>query len=298
MKSLMRPGTARQMEWTMPRMAQHCSFGLADDAHGEQIEHLVDGDLLVGELLLDGVEPLDAPLDAAGNLEFGKLASSCFADAAEEDFAFVAQRFDLGRELLVGEGIGVAEGEVFELAAQFAHAQPVRQRSEDVERLLRDFLALFGLQVLQRAHVVQAVGELDDDHADIGDHGEQHFADVLRLMVFAIGKLDLVQLGDAFDDVRDLLAEEFFNLLGGDIGVFDRIVQQTGGDGGRVHLEFGEDEADLQRMDGVRLARGALLAFVLGQAEGPGFADDFQIVAGPVLVDLLLAGGQTWRRCR
>ena len=30
---------------------------------------------------------------------------------------------------------------------------------------------------------------------------------VLRLVVFAVGKLDLVELGDAFDDVCDLLAE-------------------------------------------------------------------------------------------
>ena len=39
------------------------------------------------------------------------------------------------------------------------------------------------------------------------DHGQQHLADVLRLAVFAVGELDFVDLGDALDDVRDLLAE-------------------------------------------------------------------------------------------
>ncbi len=116
------------------------------------------------------------------------------------------------RELLVGEGVGVAEGEVFELAAQLAHAQAVGERSVDVERLAGDALLLFGLQVLERAHVVQAVGELDDDDADVGDHGQQHLADVFGLVVFAVGELDLVELGDAFDDVGDLLAEALGDL--------------------------------------------------------------------------------------
>jgi hypothetical protein len=40
-------------------------------------------------------------------------------------------------------------------------------------------------------------------------------------------------------------------------------------------------------MDDVGLARGALLAFVLLQAERPGLADDFEVVAGAVLVDFV-----------
>ena len=69
MKSLMRPGTGRQMEWRRPRSGVAVLHGFTDDADGEEIVDLVDGDLLVGEFLLDGVEALDAPLDAAGDVE-------------------------------------------------------------------------------------------------------------------------------------------------------------------------------------------------------------------------------------
>ncbi len=78
--------------------------------------------------------------------------------------------------------------------------------------------------------------------------------------------------------------KQFFDLFGSDIGVLDGVMEQAGGDGGGVHLEFGEDEADFEGMDGVWLSGGALLAFMLLQAEGPGFADDFQVVAGPIVV--------------
>jgi hypothetical protein len=36
--------------------------------------------------------------------------------------------------------------------------------------------------VLERPHVVQAVRELDQDHADVLGHGEDHLAEVLGLL--------------------------------------------------------------------------------------------------------------------
>ena len=99
------------------------------------------------------------------------------------------------------------------------------ERGEDVEGFAGDSALLLGVQVLERAHVVEAVGELDDDDAHVGDHGEQHLADVLGLVVLAVGELDFVELGDAFDDVGDLLAEAAGNVGGGDVGVFDGVVQ-------------------------------------------------------------------------
>jgi hypothetical protein len=40
-----------------------------------------------------------------------------FYDALKEDFSFAAERVDFAGEVLVGDGIGVTEGEVFQLAA-------------------------------------------------------------------------------------------------------------------------------------------------------------------------------------
>ena len=266
--------------------------GLTDDADGEQVVNLVEGQLLVGDLLLDGVEALDAPLDAAGDFVFAQLGFELLDDAFEEDFAFAAKGVDLGGELLVGEGVGIAEGEVFELAAELAHAEAVGERGEDLEGFAGDLLALGDRQMLEGAHVVEAVGELDDDDAHVGDHGEEHFADVLGLVVFAVGEFDFVELGDTFDDVGDLVAETLFDLFGGDVGVFDGVVEEAGSDGGGVHLELGEDQADFEGMDDVGLAGGALLAFVLLQGEGPGLADDFEVVAGAIVVDLLEEAGE------
>ena len=64
-----------------------------------------------------------------------------------------------------------------------------------------------GLKVLERAHVVQAVRQFDQHDANVVHHGQHHLAQVFGLLLLARGEVDLADLGDAFDDVRDLFAE-------------------------------------------------------------------------------------------
>jgi hypothetical protein len=52
--------------------------------------------------------------------------------------------------------------------------EPVRERRVDLERLLRLLHLLLLAQVLDRAHVVQPVGELDQDDADVLRHRHDH----------------------------------------------------------------------------------------------------------------------------
>ena len=160
------------------------------------------------------------------------------------------------------------------------------ERGIDVERLASDGFLAVGLQVLQGAHVVQAIGQLDEHHAHIGDHGQQHFADVFCLAVFAVGELDLVDLGDALDDVGYLVTEVGLNLLAGGGSVFDGIVEQAGGDGCRVHLHFGQHFSNFKGMNDVGLAGGAHLALMVLDAEFPGFANKFDVFTGAVGLDL------------
>ena len=113
---------------------------------------------------------------------------------------------------------------------------------------------------------METVGKLDQDHANVVDHREEHLAQALRLVFLfprghcpAIGDVpgpgDLTELGDAVDQVRDPAPERRADLLLGDIGVLHRIVKQSGRKGFAIDLHPGEDDCDLDRMDHVRLAR-------------------------------------------
>ena len=253
-----------------------------NDAQGQQVVDLVHGNLRLLQLLVDAVKALDAPLDAGLDIVLAKLLHQQPLDSIEELLTLFAARLNRLVHLLVGEWIDVAEGEVFELAAHLAHAQAMGERSVDVEGFASNTLLLLRREMLKRAHVVQAIGQLDQHHAHIADHGQQHLANVFRLAIFAVGELNLVDLGHALDDVLNLLAKFCANLLGLGLRVFDCVVQQTSSDGGRIELHLRQNERDFKRVQNKRLARGPHLALVMFETEIPGFADDIEIVAGTV----------------
>ena len=78
---------------------------------------------------------------------------------------------------------------------------------------------------LQRAHVVQAVGELDQEHARVVGDREQQLAEILGLLRVFGDEVELFELGQAIDQAADLLAEDLVDFRARDGGVFDRVVQ-------------------------------------------------------------------------
>ena len=115
---------------------------------------------------------------------------------------------DPGAERFVQLRLEIAERQLLELVLDLAHAQPVGDRGVDVARLLGDRDPLLLGQVVQRSHVVEPVGELDEDDADVVHHRQQHLAEVLGLAFLGRGEPDRADLGHPLDDVGDLGAEQ------------------------------------------------------------------------------------------
>ena len=106
------------------------------------------------------------------------------------------------------------------------HADAAGERRIDVERLLGDAAARLRRHVLEGAHVVQPVGELDQQHAHVVGDRQQELAQVLRLLGLARDEVEPLQLGEALDQLADVLAEQLVDLGAGGLGVLDGVVQQ------------------------------------------------------------------------
>ena len=116
---------------------------------------------------------------------------------------------------------------------------------------------------MQRPHIVQPVGKLDQQHADIVGHREQEFAEVFGgAFVFGL-RLDLAELGDAVDEPADVTAEQAFDLLGRRQRIFERVVEQRGDDRLGIEMEVGQNARNLDRMAEIGVARRTFLAAVL-----------------------------------
>ena len=198
------------------------------------------------------------------------------------------------RQRRMAPRLEVLERQLLQLAVELVQAQPVRDRRVDVERLAGDAGALVGGHRIHRAHVVQPVGELDEDHAHVARHRQQHLPERLGLRFLTRHELQLVELGQAVDELGRRRAEALDQLGLGDAAVLDRVVHQRGHDRLRIELPLGAQAGDGDRMGDVGLAAGAELAEVglVGEAIGLAHAAD----VGRVQVAEL--GGQGGERRR
>ena len=120
---------------------------------------------------------------------------------------------------------------------------------------------------------MEAVGQLDQDHPDVGGHRDHHLAVVLGLPLVAALEGDLGELGDAVDQLRDLVAEVVADLVEAGAGVLDRVVEECRAKCRRVEAEARADPRHAERVGDEVLAGLPLLARVALAGEGEGALD-------------------------
>ncbi|MNX54858.1 hypothetical protein D3C86_856010 [compost metagenome] len=136
------------------------------------------------------------------------------------------------------------------------------QRGIDFQGLAADALALLRLDVLEGAHVVQAVSQLDQQDPHVLRNRKDELAQVLGLARVLSLKLQSRQLGHALDQDSDLFAEHGGDVVARRRSVLDDIMQQGGDDGRRIQLVVGQNTRDLDRMREIGIARGPQLRAV------------------------------------
>ncbi len=138
---------------------------------------------------------------------------------------------------------------------------------------------------MQRAHIVQPVAQLHQQHADVLAHGEQELAQVLGRALVLRHLLDLGELGDAVHQPRDVGAEVLLDVLDRGQRVLDGIVEQRGGDGFLIELEVGHQPRHLDRMAEIGVAAGARLGAVLLHGIDIGAVEHRLVGVGIVFLD-------------
>ncbi|CAM5201013.1 hypothetical protein CDEF62S_01541 [Castellaniella defragrans] len=230
----------------------HCQIAFRqrvdDHAKAVDVEHVRKRLLLLDHLFIDAVEGFFAARDFGVYARGWQCRPHRLGDARD----YLAPVAAGGHHRLVENHIAIRvdrlEATVLQLAEQGIQAQAVSDRCVDVQRLSRHARAFFGAHVVERAHVVQAVGELDQNDAHVARHGQQHLAEGFRLLFSLRRVFQTFELGQTVDDVGDFRSELFRQLLLGNVLVFDDVVQE------RRHERIGVElpaRADLGDGDGV-----------------------------------------------
>ena len=107
-----------------------------------------------------------------------------------------------------------------------------------------------------------AVSQLDENDADILHHRHNHLAEVLCLRFFLVTEFQLIQLRNAFDQLRHAFTKQLFHVLVSGRCIFDHVMQQRGHEGFMVELHFRQNTGYGNRMGDIRLTAGACLSLV------------------------------------
>ncbi len=252
------------------------------DPNGHQVVDVVE--LLAPDhhLLVDGPQVLRAPRHVRLDAHLVEALAHVHQDLLEVLLALGRpggdHLLDLGVALRVQRG----EGQVLELPAHLLHAEAMGQRRVDVEGLLgRAPLLPFGHDG-ERAHVVQPVGQLDQQDPPVVGHGDEHLADGRGLLRLLRVELEAVQLGHAVDHLGHPVAEGRLDGVEGQSGVLDRVVEEGGGHRLRVEPELGHDRGHGHGVGDVGLAGAPELAVVRLLGRAPGLDDHGGVVLGTV----------------
>src|SRR6478735_3568621 len=228
-------------------------YGFHTHAESHGVEHLFELTLLLLHLAMNREHVLGAPRRFTGKALFSQARGDGARHGLDVVGALFLRLVQLARQHAEVFRIQVAERQIFQLALDALHAEAASERRVDLHCLPSDALLRLGLHVIERAHVVEAVTQLDQQDADVLRHGHDHLAEALRLPVLARDEVDLAELGDPIHDGGDLFAEVGLDLLHGGGRIFQHVVQQPGAHAGRVELQLGGDAGNACRVHEVRL---------------------------------------------
>ena len=259
--------------------------GLDEDTHGREVIDFTELFMAALHLAVDAVKMLRTAADFRLDAGFCELSADLLHRVVDESLALPPFLLDVVDEVVVDFRLEITQAEILQFPFDAGDAEPVRERCIDLDGLAGDALLLLGRHIFQRAHVVQAVGELDHDDADILRHGEEHLAVRLELRFFAGLVLDAAEFRDAVDKQRDLFAKHLGHLLFRVDGILDHVVQQGGRDRRIVEVQIREDFGDMERMDDIGFARNAFLILVCIGREVICLADEIEVGAWRIALD-------------
>ena len=206
-----------------------------DDAQAIHIDDVGERRALAQHLAIDAVQVLFAALDLRLDAAFSQGRFELLLDLVEKLLLVAARALERALEHAVAMRVEGAKAQILELELDAIEPEALGHRRIDIERLTRHQPPLGGCKTVYGAQVVGAISELDQDDAQVTHHRQQHLAETLGLRFLAILEADLIELGDAIDDLGHILAKALGDVFLGNRGIFDDIVQDRCND--RVGIE-------------------------------------------------------------
>ena len=156
--------------------------GVYNNAHGVYIIDFLHGFALLVYLAVYAVNAFNAPHKMKFAVFLAKALVNFIFNVVKELFLLVLLHFHAAFDVVIAHGVKHADASVLKLLHYGADTQTVRQRSINLHGFVSYAALLFHRLCIYGAHIVQTVGKLYYDYANVLCHGHKHFAHIFRLL--------------------------------------------------------------------------------------------------------------------
>ena len=159
--------------------AQRCIavlYRVHDDPYREQVIDLVHRLILIDHLLVNAEKMLDTPVHIRFDAGVLHVGGHFIHDLLDEFFPLRLPCVNLIYKVKEYFRLRILKSQVIQFRLNLGYAEPLGNRRIDIHGLFGFLLLLGRRHKLQRAHVVKAVGKLDNDDPDILCHCQEHLS--------------------------------------------------------------------------------------------------------------------------
>ena len=198
-----------------------------DNPERHDVGELLERDVLALHLDPDRIGGLLTAVDrGVGKVGGLQRRGQFFRHPLDHAAALRAQEREPRQNTVARFAVEFGKREVFEFVLHAMHADALGERRVDLHRLARDLAAFVGaLDEFERPHIVQAIGQLDQEDPNILRHRQHELAKILGLLGPVGLQFQPRQLGDAIDKESDLLAKQARHVFKRRHGIFHGIVE-------------------------------------------------------------------------
>ena len=150
--------------------------GVYDDTQCKNVINLIQSLILVFHLFVDAVIMFHTAADFAVDISVSHMALDFRIDGLDKLVARLIGKCDFFLKILECFRLQITECQVIQLYFDSGDTETVRKRCVDLDRLSGFFFLFLRFHILERAHIVQTVGQFDQDYTDILRHRQEHFS--------------------------------------------------------------------------------------------------------------------------
>lgn len=264
-------------------------YRIHNNSHGKQIINLIQCLALVLHFLIDAEEMLDTAVYLGFDSRIFHVFGHFVHNLLDVLFPFASAYCNFIHQVIVYIRLQIFQGKVVKLHLDFGNAQALCDGRIDFHGFPGYLLLLRRRLVLQGTHIMEPVGKLYHNDADVLCHGKEHFTEVLCLHFLLIrgfivpvplitGEVNLLELCYAVHQKGHIRAEFLFDFLFGHDRVFHHVMKKACFYRFLIQLQIRQDNGHAERMDDIRLAGLTHLPFVGGIGNFIRFLDHRNII--------------------